>query len=92
MIEFFGVRCPSCGMTTSWSYMVRGQPLNALRSNAGGAVLAISAMIATPWLLTASVRGKWLGGRLNDGWLLYLTATAVVVTLMDWSIRLLVGR
>ena len=35
VLDWFGIRCPSCGMTTSWAHMVRGQVLAAARANAG---------------------------------------------------------
>jgi len=44
----FGLPCPSCGMTTSFSYFVRGQWLSALRANAAGLLLALSCAVQIP--------------------------------------------
>ena len=41
---WYGFRCPSCGMTTAWSHVVRGQVLAACRANVGGALLGVVAM------------------------------------------------
>lgn len=84
----FGVRCPSCGMTTSWSYVVRGQLLNAVQANAGGALLCVGVMIAATYFLTSGLRGRWIVRPPNE-WVLALVATALVaVTLIDWAFRL----
>lgn len=58
-IELFEIPCPSCGMTTSWSYMIRGNLYRAFRANAGGAMLFLSTMVLSPWFLVSSILGKW---------------------------------
>jgi hypothetical protein len=86
--RLFGVRCPSCGMTTSWSYMVRGRPVKAVQSNAGGAVLCATVLVCTPYVLVSGFRGRWLL-RPPDERTVALGATLfVVITLVDWAIRL----
>ena len=37
----FGVRCPSCGLTTSVAHFVRGHFVAAARSNVAGLLLAV---------------------------------------------------
>jgi hypothetical protein len=84
----FGVRCPSCGMTTSWSYVVRGQLRKAVQANAGGALLCVGVMIAATYFLVSGLRGRWIVRPPNE-WVLALIATAfVAVTLIDWAFRL----
>ncbi|MEM6470271.1 MAG: DUF2752 domain-containing protein [Planctomycetota bacterium] len=39
-VMLWQIRCPMCGMTTSWAYLMRGNLLDALRSNPGGVILA----------------------------------------------------
>ncbi len=86
--QFFGIRCPSCGMTTSWAHMVRGQVLSSVKANSGGALLAIVAATAGPWMLLCGLRGRWLLGPPNE-WLVVGVGLAVVfITVMDWIIRL----
>jgi hypothetical protein len=52
-----GLPCPSCGMTTSFALLVRGDVANSLRANAVGTVLALFGMTLIPWCL-ASVACK----------------------------------
>ncbi len=85
--EYFGIRCPSCGMTTSWSYLVRGRVLSALASNTGGTLLGVIALLATPWMLISALRGKWFLGIPSEPWVLATLGAFVVVTLVDWVVR-----
>ena len=76
-------------MTTAWAHVVRGQVVGAFRANAGGALLAILALLAIPWLLISAVRGRWLGRTPNAIVLAWILGAVVVVTLIDWGIRML---
>lgn len=87
-VWLFGVRCPSCGMTTSWSHAVRGQWLASLRSNAGGAALAAAAMAIAPWLLASAGLGRWLVRPPSDRTIAVTAVGFIVVTLIDWIYRL----
>jgi hypothetical protein len=44
-----GVPCPSCGMTTSFSLLMHGDPWDSLRANAVGTLLAIFCLALIPW-------------------------------------------
>ena len=83
-----GKRCPSCGMTTSWSHWVRGEIGRSLQANAAGTLLAVLATFSAPWMLACGLRGRWLGGRPRATWGLALVIWAMVVALLDWAIRL----
>ena len=49
-----GLPCPTCGMTTSFAYAVRGQALKSMHAQAGGFVLAMgTAATAVLGLMTA---------------------------------------
>jgi hypothetical protein len=52
-----GLPCPSCGMTTSFALLVRGDMRNSLRANAVGTLLALFCLMLIPWCL-ASVACK----------------------------------
>jgi len=86
--EVFQVRCPSCGMTTAWSHTVRGQLIAALKANAAGAVLALSAILALPWFAWAGVAGVW--PRLTPpAWTsIVLLVVVLGLALTDFAIRL----
>ena len=52
--------CPTCGMTTAWAHLMRGEWIDACRANTGGVLLGVLAMVAAPWLLGSAIRGRWL--------------------------------
>ncbi len=87
----FGRPCPSCGMTTSWAHLVRGQVPSALRANVGGTLLGIVAMAAVPWLVISAIRGRWLGWTPNCIVAVWAALATVLVVLVDWTVRLTSG-
>jgi hypothetical protein len=88
---WYNLRCPSCGMTTSWSHMMRGQVLAAARANTGGAVLATLCMMLGPWMVGSGLAGRWIGGSPREEWSVGIGLFVMAVTLVDWSIRLYLG-
>jgi hypothetical protein len=88
MVDWFGVRCPSCGMTTSWAHMTKLQVLEAFRANVGGALLALTAAFCGPWLLVSGVRGKWTFTEPREMVVVVIGLAIIVVTLLDWTLRL----
>jgi len=84
----FGKQCPSCGMTTSWAYFVRGEFGTAIRTNAGGSLLASSALIAGPWLLVSAALGRWFLLRPRSSFICSLACLVVLITLLDWVQRI----
>lgn len=91
LLDWYGFRCPSCGMTTAWSRLVRGQIVPALRANAGGALLAVAAIVGGPWLLGSGIRGRWIGGLPRDSWTIAVAVLILVTTLTQWIVRLSLG-
>ena len=87
----FGRPCPTCGMTTSWAHLVRGQPIGALGANVGGALLATLAVVSVPWLAASAARGRWLGWAPNSIVMAWVGLAILLVTLIDWGIRLAAG-
>jgi hypothetical protein len=85
-----GIRCPSCGMTTSWAWVMRGRIDRALQANVGGVLLALLAAVAAPWVLLSGATGRWCGVSPNDWVLLGVCVAAMVVTLVDWVSRLVI--
>jgi len=85
----FGRPCPTCGMTTAWAYLVRGDAVPALRANVGGTVLAVLAMASVPWLLASAARGRWLPGAPSGTAVAWTAMTIALLTLADWGLRLL---
>ncbi len=46
-------------------------------------------MVAAPWLLGSAIRGKWLIAAPSERAAAWLSAIVLLVTLIDWAIRLL---
>jgi hypothetical protein len=91
VVVLFGHRCPACGMTTAWAHLVRGHGMEAFRANVGGALLGILDLVAVPWLLVSSLRGRWLGWVPDMTVLAWVLGGIMVVTLVDWVVRLIGG-
>jgi hypothetical protein len=83
-----GRPCPSCGMTTSWSHLMHGQPLQSLRANAGGTTLAAVSMIVGPWLLVVAMRGRWWLVVPTDKSIALVALVIAGITVIDWLRRL----
>ncbi len=83
-----GWRCPTCGMTTSWSHVARGNVRSALAAGGGGTVLFAMTLLAAPWALASAIAGRWLAGRPTAGVLLAIGGAWLTVTVLDWVRRL----
>ena len=87
-----GMRCPSCGMTTAWAYMVRGRVVESFHSNCGGALLALLAILLAPWMFLSGVRGTWFGGVPHEWTFAWCAVGIMLVTLVDWGVRIYNGQ
>src|SRR5271154_3804334 len=58
----FGIPCPSCGMTTSFAHLMRGQLAKAFRANAAGLLLGLvcAALVPWCWLSVFYARTCWI--------------------------------
>jgi hypothetical protein len=82
----WGIRCPACGMTTSWSHFVRGEMISSLRANLAGALLAILVSVAVVVL----VSGCWTGRTPGRGWLVAAAWGMILIltiAVADWAWR-----
>ncbi len=89
--EMVGFRCPSCGMTTSWAHFVRGNVVQAVKSNSGGTLLALFSAISGPWMLVSGALGRWWIRQPNEWVVVAMASAVVVVTMIDWAYRLSAG-
>ena len=89
-VVLYGRRCPACGMTTSWSHLVRGQLPSSLKANVGGTLLGGIALLVAPWGLVCAARGRWWLVRPDDALIIGLIVLVSVATLSDWAMRLIV--
>ncbi len=84
----WGVRCPACGMTTSWAYFVRGQIVSSAQANPAGAMLAVLTCTVSVCLLFHAVAGRIP----RSGWYAALAwgmIVVLVVAVADWAWRLM---
>lgn len=81
--------CPSCGMTTAFVHVLRQEPIEAVRSNAAGALVALSCVALVPWSLASAAAGRLLGVWSVERWLLAIACIVVAVSLVSWGLRLL---
>ena len=86
---YTGLPCPSCGMTSSFCLLVRGDLWNALRANAVGAGLALVGLAMLPWCLVSAWRARWLWFRRIEPVLIRLTILFMIAMFGRWGIVLL---
>ena len=86
-VRWFGVRCPTCGMTTAWAWTVRGNLFRAIESNVGGMLLALAAIVAAPWLVISAMKRRWIIFAPTERFIFRITLFAIVVSLLDWFVR-----
>ena len=82
----FGVRCPSCGMTTSWSHFTRGSFVSSWNANPGGLCLAVLAGVTGVWSLVTAYRGRYRS-LVSDGTLAVIAVAIAAITVGDWMLR-----
>ncbi|MBN1910561.1 MAG: DUF2752 domain-containing protein [Pirellulales bacterium] len=87
----FGQRCPTCGSTTAFVHLARGQWREAVGANAGGTLLATVCLIAGPWLVASAVRGRWLFRAPTEKAVAVVVGAVVVVMVVDWIVHLTCG-
>jgi hypothetical protein len=87
MQTVFRVRCPACGMTTSWAHLVRGDVVSSFRANSGGALLALTSMVIGPWFLVTGLRGCWIVEPPGEGWVVAYALLLVGVIMGEWILR-----
>jgi len=86
-----GWPCPSCGMTTSFALLVRGDIVNSLRANAVGTLLALCALAAIPWGVASAIRGRLLAGT-RLAWLAPRALILFVILMtVRWCLVLVLG-
>lgn len=76
--------CPSCGMSTSFALLVRGDVVNSLRANFAGTMLAGIGLVFLPWSVLSMWRGRWLWVRSVEPWLIRIVFGWVAVMLLRW--------
>ena len=86
-----GHPCPSCGMTTAFAWFVRGRLGRSWSANPAGMVLASACAGLIPWLLAGAALRKTPGFRSLEQPLIGVVVATVAVSLVSWTIRLVLG-
>jgi hypothetical protein len=88
-----GKPCPSCGMTTSFALLVRGDVLASMRANWVGSVICMLWATTLVWALASAAWGKMLFIRPGRGELVFTVLAGVVLVLMlaRWAVILIGG-
>ena len=87
MRVMFSVRCPGCGMTTSWAHFVRGQWKESIRVNLGGFLLACLSLTVS----FLALRTFWLlrpPSLMTQKVVTFISVGIMAVTFLDWIRRL----
>lgn len=84
VVQQWGVRCPSCGMTTAWARLLNGDLPGAVAANPGGVMLCIAAMAGVPWLLASAAAGQWCYLRPTASLVLPALVVVALVVVFDW--------
>lgn len=91
MLVTTGYPCPTCGMTTAFAYVVRGQWLRALWAQPAGFVLGVGTIGLAGVAAWTIVRGRW--PRVNLGFMTpyRLFLGLLVLLLGSWAFKIVVG-
>jgi Protein of unknown function (DUF2752) len=87
-----GIPCPSCGMTTSFALLMRGDLVNSLRANYAGTALALLCLVAVPWLLACAYRERILFVRSMEKTVVIVTLGFLILMMLRWAIVLAMIR
>lgn len=81
-VVMMGKPCPACGMTTSFSLLVRGDVLASMRANWAGSVIAVLWAVMMFWALASGIAGRMLFIPRGRGELILTVTVGVVLALM----------
>jgi hypothetical protein len=87
MRMLFGLRCPACGMTTSWSWLTRGDLVASASANLSGMLLGLFVVL----LLVLGFRLAWYGRSLSrrvNWWVGFGVVFIGVLSVAEWLVRL----
>lgn len=91
MLIVTGLPCPTCGMTTAFSYTVRGQWIRAFWAQPAGFVLALGTAAMALAAIWAVFRARW--PQVNIWWLTpyRFFMGLLVLILAGWVFKIVTG-
>ena len=91
LVVLFGIRCPTCGSTTAFVHVARGELIEAFAANVAGALLAMLSLPAGIWVCLSAIRGRWLIIVPNGVAVAAVAVVFLVIAAVDWLFRLYIG-
>jgi hypothetical protein len=85
---FTGQPCPSCGMTHSFVMLMHGDPVNSMRFNAVGTLLAVFCLALIPWSLASTYLQRPLFVLTIERPLTWIIVVFMTLVLLRWIIVL----
>jgi Protein of unknown function (DUF2752) len=89
--ELTGLPCPSCGMTTSFALLMRGDVWHSVQANFVGTLLASLGLLFVPWALVSAWRGRFLFFHAIDMVAFRLAILFIILIFGRWGIALLLA-
>jgi hypothetical protein len=86
---YTGLPCPSCGMTTSFALLVRGDVWNSVQANFAGTALAALGLVFVPWSIASVTRSRLLGVRCFETLAFRLSIWFLILIFGRWGIAIL---
>jgi hypothetical protein len=83
-----GLPCPSCGMTTSFALIIRGDLIHGVQANSVGVLLALFLLIVIPWCIASAVCRRTLFVRSVERWLMVIVIGLMGLMLLRWAVYL----
>jgi hypothetical protein len=81
--------CPSCGMTTSFALLLRGDVINSFRANAVGTLLATFLLVVIPWTVVSLLRNRLVWIASLERALTWTVAIFLTLLLLRWAVVLI---
>ncbi len=79
-----GIPCPSCGLTTSFSLMVHGDPIPSLRANPAGPILLLVTLSVWIWSLWCMLHRQLIWSRIWEFRLVLILSGVFLILLIRW--------
>jgi Protein of unknown function (DUF2752) len=84
-----GVPCPSCGMTTSFTLLVRADIWHSMQANFAGTLLATFGLLFIPWAFASAFFGRFVFIRRMEIVVFRLALVFLVILFGRWGLVLI---
>jgi hypothetical protein len=84
--EMTKLPCPSCGMTTSFALVMRGDLSGAARANSVGVMLALALLAAIPWCVASALCRRTLFVQSAERVLMVFVIGLLSLMLVRWAV------